>query len=191
MASPAQRPLLHSAPVSEFGDLHESADFRDPFVMDRDQTYVPGFSELRRERDLALGRYAAGEIPASAVPTLPANLHWTRAQNKAGTPDASKQFTNARKGYRLVTKDDVGQPWLRERPPGAQEFPDGTIRNGDTVLMVADQQAAARSAAVKARAVDQRLTGVQHTFAQRMEQEIGGQKAQKSAPTITKESGKK
>lgn len=185
------RPLIASAPLSEFGDLYTSEAFHDPFVMDRDQTYVPGWSELRRARDIALGQYANRAIAASQVPTLPVNLRWARAQSKAGAPDSAKQFAHSRKGYRLANAtEDLGQPWLRALPPGAMIQADDTIRTGDSVLMVADQQSAARNAAIKARLVEQRLTGVPHMFAQTMEREVGPEKAQKAAPSITKE-GKK
>jgi hypothetical protein len=107
------RPLTASAPLSEFGDLHQSADFNDPHLMDRDGSYVPGFSEMRRDRDIKVAEYQAGRIPASDVPTMTVNLRWARCQTKAGTPDNAKPFVHGRKGYRAVTKEDAGQPWLR------------------------------------------------------------------------------
>ena len=164
----AKRPLIPTAPISEFGELPNDPAFFDPAVMDRDQSYVPGWSEMRRAHDLKVAEYRAHKCARSDIPTLPVNLRWARNQTKAGTPDSTKVFTHGRKGYRLVTKDDVKQEWLKELPPGSQVQADGTIRNGDCVLMVASREDAARNAVLKQRMTQERLTGLQDTFEQNL-----------------------
>lgn len=166
----AKVPLIQSAPLSEFGDLPTSPEFLDPSVMDRDQSYVPGFSEMRRDRDIKVGEFRKGKIDRAEVPSLPVNLRWARVQNKKGEPDSSKPFTHGRKGYRLVNaKTDVGQDWLKELPPGSQKLADGSIRNGDCVLMVADAKDAARNDAIKRRVTQERLGATANSFEQNLQ----------------------
>jgi hypothetical protein len=51
-------------------------------------------------------------------------------------------------GYKAVNKSDVGkQSWLTALPPGATIDPDGSIRKGDTVLMVTDAASAGKNSA--------------------------------------------
>lgn len=178
------RPLINSAPVSEFGDLREQAQFYDPNGQDRDGTYVPGFSEMRRERDIQLGQYARGQIAGQDVRTLPVNLRWGRNQLKDGKPDSSKLFSHGRLGYRLVTKEDLGKEWLKETPGGAQWDAAGNLRNGDTVLMVAEQAAAAKNAFNKAVRTEERVTGVLNSFSAEVAK--SGVRAKGVDPTITK-----
>lgn len=154
------KPLIQSAPLSEFGDFPDSPEFNDPNAQDRDQTYVPGFSDRRRERDIAVSEFIAGRITREDIPTLPVNLRWARNQTKAGVPDSAKPFLHGRKGYRAVTKDDVNAEWLTHIPPGAQIGADGTIRNGDCILMVASAQDAAKSERNKRALVNERLHGI-------------------------------
>lgn len=175
------RPIVASAPLSEFGDLPNSPEFNDPSLMDRDQSYVPGFSELRKARDLKVAEYAQGLIPASAVPTMKVNLRWARNQNKQGAADNTKPYSHGRKGYKVVTKEHVGQEWLKALPPGATVGADGSIRNGDCILMVADAIDAAKSERAKRMYTDERLNGITNSFAQNA-QSMGANPA--AQPTV-------
>lgn len=154
------RELIPTTIRTEFGDVLESAEFYDVGGADRDRSYVPGFSEMRRARDLALGEIASGRKHKSEVDLtpLPVNLRWTRTHKVGnGAPDTSKQIAASGDGYRAVNKDQIGKvSWLKEAPPGATFDADGSIRVGDTILMVADAKSAARNAARKA-AQTQRL----------------------------------
>lgn len=172
------KPLIQSQPLSEFGDFPDSPEFNDPNAQDRDQTYVPGFGDLRRKRDAAIAEYNAGRIGRHEVPTLPVNLRWARNQNKAGVPDSAKPFLHGRKGYRMVTAADVNPVWLTELPPGAQIGADGSIRNGDCILMVATAQDAAKSERNKRALVQERLKGVEASFEQNALQAGANMKAQ-------------
>lgn len=147
-----KRPLVETAIRTEFGDVQEDASFHDVAGADRDLTYVPGFSEMRRARDTVAADVASGKLPrhqAKQTP-LPVNLRWTRATTPKGAPDAMKQIASGNLGYRAVTKDMIGkEAWLKALPPGAVVQADGTIMKGDTILMVADGKQAARNAARK------------------------------------------
>lgn len=168
MSSPV-RPLVPSAPLSEFGDFHQSAEFNDPHLNDRDGSYVPGFSEMRRNRDIAVATYTANPTAENrtAITPLPVNLRWARNQTKSGSPDNAKPFVHGRKGYRAVdAKQHAGQDWLTEIPPGAVIQADGTIRNGDCILMWAPAEKAAQSERMKQRLTTERIEGVKASFAQ-------------------------
>src|SRR5256885_11090286 len=44
-------PLLDVTPPPEFGPVHADPDFANPAGADFDHTYVPGFSDMRRDRE--------------------------------------------------------------------------------------------------------------------------------------------
>lgn len=150
---PKQRPLIETTIRTEFGDVLDDASFYDVSGSDRDLTYVPGFSDMRRARDLELAQVASGKLPAHKAKRepLPVNLRWARATDTKGSPDSRKLVAAGNMGYKLVNQSDVKQhAWLRDVPPGSDIGVDGSIRKGDTVLMVADGKTAARNAARKA-----------------------------------------
>ncbi len=145
-----QRPLVPTTIRTEFGDVLDDVSFYDVGGADRDLTYVPGFSDMRRARDLELAAVASGKKDrrdANLAP-LPVNVRWTRTTTIKGAPDGRKQIASGNLGYRAVNKSQIGkEPWLTKLPPGATVDPDGSIRKGDTVLMVTDGQTAARNVA--------------------------------------------
>lgn len=154
------RPLVDTHIRTEFGDVLEDAAFHDVAGADRDMTYVPGFSDMRRAKDLELAGIASGRIPRheAKLAPLPVNLHWTRTAKPSGAPDGAKQIGAGNAGYRTVHKDQIGkEAWLKSAPPGSTFDADGSIRKGDTILMVADGKQAARNSARKA-AQTRRLT---------------------------------
>jgi hypothetical protein len=181
-------PLIPSAPLSEFGDFDpkELIDDR-PQGLERDGSYVPGFSEMRVARDTAMGQYLRGEISADKVPVLPVNLRWARGQDKAGKPDSQKSFSHSRKGYRFVTKDMVGKnDWLREMPGGTQWNAAGHLANGDLELMVCDAKNAARNETARRRETDERMNGLTDSLEQNLTQQ--GTRAYKGADTYIEKS---
>lgn len=157
-------PLLDVTPPPEFGEVITDPRFGDPHGADFAPTYVPGFSDMRRDRDLALGRLLKGEIAAKDVPTLPVNLRWVRSQRVSGEPDNTKLWTAGQRGYKPVQASDVGQPWLTELPLGARQDANGMIRNGDTVLCVATKEDAARNELRKAHQTQQRTAAATESF---------------------------
>ena len=159
----AQRPLVPTMIRTEFGDVQEDASFYDVGGADRDLTYVPGFSDMRRERDLELAAVASGKKARheAKIAPLPVNCYWARTHKVGGgAPDNSKQIAHGNDGYKVVHKDDIGkQPWLKALPPGATIDADGAIRKGDSILMVTDAKTAGRNAARK-QVATQRLSNV-------------------------------
>jgi hypothetical protein len=156
----AKRPIVETGIRTEFGDVQDDPSFYDVGGADRDLTYVPGFSDLKRARDLELAAVASGRKPRheARILPLPVNVRWTRTTTPKGAPDGMKQITTANLGYKPAHKDQIGKvDWLKELPPGATINADGSIQKGDTILMVADGKTAARNAARK-QAQTQRMT---------------------------------
>ena len=180
-------PLVLTQPASEFGELTSAPDFNDPFLMDRDMSYVPGFSDLRRARDMKIAEYTNHKCQLSDIPSLPVNMRWGRNQNKAGQPDSTKIVGHSVKGYRPAKASDISptNPWLTAMPPGAHELADGTIAKGDTILLVATKERAAQNARLKAEATKRRVTGMEHSFAAIANKDQAGWKG--ADPTVKKE----
>jgi len=184
-------PLIVTEPPPEFGELKTSPEFFTASGMDRDVTYVPGFSELRYARDAAILEVMRGKRRPQDVPTLPVNFRWARCQNKKGDPDNRKVIRHGNRGYRLVTKDLVGEgKLLPEIPAGARWGADGTLMQGDTVLMVADAAQVARNEFEKRARTASATRGAEAGFAAALEA-VGGKPAAGAAPFITKDVGQR
>jgi hypothetical protein len=139
------KPIVQTAIVTEFGNLMDDpATFMDEMGMNRDVTYVPGFSDLRRDADLRRGQ---GKVPAP----LPVNLRWVRRTLRDGKPTNERTVVVKGKGYRPVTKMDLqAKPdWFQALPATASILPDGSVGSADMQLMVCDQLHAQRNAAHK------------------------------------------
>lgn len=183
----AQRPLVATAIRTEFGDVLDDPSFYDVGGADRDLTYVPGFSDMRRARDLEIAAVASGKKlkHEANIQPLPVNLYWTRANRVKGDPDSTEQIAFGNLGYRVVNKSQVGkEAWLKALPAGATIDPDGSIRKGDTILMVTDAKNAARNAARNAVAT-LRLTDAASSAAGGLLDVAGRTKG--AEPFITKE----
>jgi len=141
------RPLVNTEPVDEFGAITQDDDFHDPGTVQADLTYVPGWSELRRERAMQMAEYVNGRRLGQDVMSLPVNVRWGRRMTVAQTPDSAKLQGHANAGYRAVNKSDVGQVWLKDLPPGSRVMTDGTIVNaaGDQMLLVCTAQQARKN----------------------------------------------
>jgi hypothetical protein len=185
--APVKRPLINAQPVDEFGAVAEAENFADPLRQDKDLLYVPGWSEIRRQRDMEVAEYNAGTRLGQDVRALPVNVRWARRSDvKEGRPDPQKLASAQNNGYRAAGKEDIGKEWLKELPPGASFQADGTIRNaaGDLQLMVCSAQVAARNARRKAEdsraQVEAAGTQVQGGLLE------VGQSHRGSSPTVTK-----
>lgn len=143
------RPIIETKVLTEFGEVYEDANFVSDHV-GTDHSYVPGYSDLRKARDVKMAEFKRGDCKQADVPTLPVRLQWTRAMRVAGNePDSTKELQAGVDGYRTVTKADISpdNPWLTALPPGAKIVAGGAIRKGDVTLMVCDAPRAARNAA--------------------------------------------
>ena len=62
--------------------------------------------------------------------------------------------------YRFVAKEDLGKPWFKSLPAGAAWQADGSLKKGDTTLVVCDAKDAARNAASNQKAIEHQHKGV-------------------------------
>ena len=159
-----KKPLIATGIVTEFGDvLDNPATLVGQFGQSKDLTYVKGFSDLRYQRDVALGEVARGERDPSTVPVLPVNLRFVRRANAKGEGDHKKVMQSQVRGYTPVTEADLeaAPAWCPETPAGLLQLPDGTFGHGDTVLMKCDAKTAARNAAARQLKTTQLVSGRQ------------------------------
>lgn len=183
-------PLVISQPPPEFGELQELPEFRDTTAMNGDLTYVPGFSEQRWARDREINEVMTGQRRPQDVRSLSLNFRWSRCQNKKGEPDSRKVVRAGNRSYKAVTKDDVGPGKLIEKlPAGAAIAADGTIRNHDVQLMVAEAKDVARNEFRKRARTEAATRGAEAGFESALES-FGGRLFQGAAPFIQKEVGK-
>lgn len=162
VSAPAKKPLIATGIHTEFGEVLD--DPTRPMLGGQraDVTYVPGHSERRWERDVALAEARKGLRSLKDVPVLPGNVRWVRRSHANGAPGRSKEMGARNSGYRYVTDADIGPDKLvTEAPTGAQKLPDGTYAMGDTVLMYCDAPTAARNAYAKQDKTQRRLLGAQ------------------------------
>lgn len=149
------KPLVPTAVLTEFGEVYDDPSFYQTNGADRDHTYVKGYSDMRRARELAKAAYRRGEIKQSDIPSIPVRLQWVRTLKTNGIPDNTKEVQSGNEGYREVTKADLGQPWFQELPQGAKVVAGGRIQKGDVSLMVCDAPRAARNQAANMAQVKQ------------------------------------
>lgn len=141
-----KRKLIRTAPVSEFGEF-EAATFEGVPLGERvmDPTWVPGWSELRYQRDLQMAEVAQGTRMPNEVDALPVNVRMVRRSTAGGAFDGRKLMASQNNGYMPITKDHVGEDWFTDMPAGAKLLEDGTIVNaaGDMQYMYCTAQRAA------------------------------------------------
>ena len=154
MMAGEKKPLVTAAVMTEFGPVLEDPSFLDPHGASGDLTWTPGWSELRRQRDLAHAEYVktySRQPTAKDLPTLPGQLVLARrSKPMSGLPDNTDVLTFGQEGFRVVTKDDIGKAWFcpdRKLPVGSEILADGTVVKGDAVYMWADAGSAAKRAA--------------------------------------------
>ena len=137
-----ERPLVKTGFLSDFGEAEIHPE-DGPTEIGVDPTYVPGFSDLRFQRDVEIGQAKRGLRPPHKVSTLPVNCRWAQRTDLKGVPTGRKITKHKKNGYQFATKDDIGAAWLTHLPDGAVVAADGTIQMGDMALMVCSSQRAA------------------------------------------------
>jgi hypothetical protein len=102
-----------------------------------DPTWVPGWSELRYQRDLQMAEVAQGLRTPGDVKAFPVNVRMVRRSSAAGAFDGRKLMASQNNGYLPITKDHIGETWFSDMPAGAKLLEDGTIVNaaGDMQYM--------------------------------------------------------
>ena len=182
-------PIIISEPPPEFGELQGSPEFHEATGMNGDYTYVPGFSEKRLARDMAILEVTQGKRRSQDVPTLPHNFRWARCQNKAGEPDSRKVISAGNRGYVTVTAEQVGPGKLLESlPAGAKFNAAGQLQQGDVVLMIADAPRVARNEFNKRVKTESATKGAEAGFEAALAT-VGGRPTRGAAPFIQKEVG--
>lgn len=148
-----KRPMVISAPMSEFGEADPSYIAEDRMTtLQEDMQYVPGFSDLRYQRDIEMAEFHQGTRNGTDVSTLPVNCHWVRRSTVAGKTDQVQLMRKKLDKYRPVHKDEAGtKPWLTGLVDGWSYTPEGNIisSSGELQLMVLEGQAAANRARTK------------------------------------------
>lgn len=133
-----KRKLIRTTPVSEFGEYEqEAADLGGSGDRVMDPTYVPGWSELRHERDRQMAEVVQGVRQPGDVKPLPVNVRLVRRSTAGGAFDGRKLMASQNNGYQPITKEHLGEDWFTDMPAGAKLLEDGTIVNaaGDMQYM--------------------------------------------------------
>lgn len=105
----------------------------------KDSTYIEGYSDVRRQRELDV---RDGKRPAP----LKHRLQWARAKSFDGQKMDGRRVMHwqSRKGYRALSYDDAMKLGYRvDQNPAIQKGPDGMCYLGEQMLMVADARTAA------------------------------------------------
>jgi hypothetical protein len=146
MTNPDKVPLIVAGDRDTFGSAREGTEY---YASGQDVTYVPGYSNVRREN-------AARQLRREKPLPLKARLHWARWQTPTGKPDARDISSRQAQGYQFVTKDNLATLGI-EAPPSAQLDPaTGHYVCGDVVLMYCPRDLAARNENVLRRATEER-----------------------------------
>ena len=146
MTNPEQVPLIVAGDRDTFGSAREGTEY---YASGQDVTYVPGYSNVRREN-------AARQLRKEKPLPLKARLHWARALTPGGKPDSRDISSHQALGYQFVTKDNIADLGFGA-PPSAQCDPvTGRYTCGDVVLMYCPRDLAARNENVLRRATEER-----------------------------------
>ena len=138
-----KRPLVSGRDISVAGSYRDSAQYSE----NPDLLFVPGYSDKRRQID--------AELSAGREPTVQNEyrLHWARLAKPNGSGDGDAMRFAAR-GYVAVKEADIAKYGITRMESHWQVGADGTIRNGDGLLMACPAEQAARNEAVVRRAID-------------------------------------
>lgn len=132
-----KRKLVRTSPVSEFGEFEAEVENLNLADAVMDPTWVPGWSELRHQRDKQMAEVAQGLRRPEEVKALPVNVRLVRRSSAGGAFDGRKLMAAANTGYKPITQEHVGEDWFTDLPAGAKVLEDGSIVNaaGDMQYM--------------------------------------------------------
>lgn len=144
----AVRPLISAKNRDAVaGSVRETTEFMD---MGQDLTFVPGYSNKRRQMDSDIAR---GRLPEDR---LEFRLQWVTIQRPNGRPDMQKVSQFRGLGYKFVEFDNP--PTGITMPVQAFRTTDGHVQVGDVVLMYCDAATAARHESKGRSAIEERST---------------------------------
>jgi len=104
-----------------------------------DRSYVPGYSEARRDNEKAIA-----EGRPQDVKKIP-RLQWVRTSRPDGRDvDMRDMLEYARLGYEMCTEEDLEEHGFKF-PPTAYSAADGTIRREDTALAICSWERAQKN----------------------------------------------
>lgn len=127
----------------------------------RDTFWLPGYSDLKTQKELELRDPKYGDLGDTGfraqgkTTPMKVRFHWTRVRKVSGIAEDTKAAERAATGYRACKWDEyedlTGEPLQDENgyTCAARPNPDGTIQNGEYLLMVCNADVAARNAALK------------------------------------------
>jgi len=123
-----------------FGDHSEEQLQGMPLV---DRFFLAGYSDKRHERDMEIrAARRAGRTPE--LEPLPRRFQFVSVERSDKTPVGDKELEFRRLGYRVAQWDEAAALGIDLENSSAKRGPDGTIRVGSQMLMVADAATAAR-----------------------------------------------
>lgn len=131
-----RRELITVQDRNPYGDDIDEALLNDP---GRDSTFIPGYSDVRTQRELALRR---GERPAP----LRHRLQWARAKSFDGQRLDGKRVMHwkvNKKHEPLKYDDAIAMGYRLNENPAITKGPDGYAYLGEMILMHADARTAA------------------------------------------------
>src|SRR5437867_2031533 len=117
-----------------FGDFSEEQLQGEPLV---DRFYLEGYSDKRHERELDI---KAGRKPQ----TLERRFQFVSVERPDKSPQGDRELEFRRLGYRPVKWEEAAALGLNMEKSAAVKGPDGNVRVGSQLLMVADAATAAR-----------------------------------------------
>jgi len=140
-------PLIRTDTRAHLGEAQEKPEFADPALARGDLTYVPGWSDLRRQRDADVRE---GRKPAP----LPYRLQLVRVRNSMGLPDGQGAASWRAQGYQEVKVNEMKELGIA-MPIGGMASADGFVDVGDLRLFACDAQRAAQNEQNWRRATDE------------------------------------
>ena len=106
----------------------------------QDPWFVSGYSDKKREYELALRAFRLGKGPKPDP--VPYRFQYVRTTLMSGAPDNSKPSEYIAKGYIAVQYDDAAKFGIDVKKSGFARGPDGTCRVGNQMLMITPERIA-------------------------------------------------
>lgn len=137
-ASKKQPPAIIAEELGPWGEVNESdlaTEARN------DPWYTEGYSDKRREHELAMRAWKLGRGPKPDP--LPYRFQYVRTTLQSGAPDNTKVAEFQAKGYRAIKFDEAASFGIDVAKSGFVRGVDGTCRVANQMLMVAPARIAA------------------------------------------------